>query len=70
MEVCCHIPRCPAVDSPDRCAARVVVDRYEQGWSLLCNGVVLFTDNGALLPSGQAIARPAQRYRIKVPATV
>jgi Family of unknown function (DUF5999) len=26
-----------------------------QGWSLLCNGVVLFDDGGALLPDGQAV---------------
>lgn len=24
----------------------------EQGWGLLCNGVVLFEDTGALLPDG------------------
>jgi hypothetical protein len=27
----------------------------QQGWSLLCNGVVLFDDGGALLPGGQAV---------------
>jgi len=27
----------------------------EQGWSLLCNGVVLFDDTGELLPGGQAL---------------
>jgi hypothetical protein len=27
----------------------------EQGWSLLCNGVVLFEDTGELLPSGVVI---------------
>ena len=26
-----------------------------QGWSLLCNGVVLFDDGGALLPDGRAV---------------
>jgi hypothetical protein len=33
----------------------------EQGWSLLCNGVLLFEDTGELLPDGQIIAphRPA-----------
>jgi hypothetical protein len=25
----------------------------EQGWSLLCNGVVLFDDTGELLPDGR-----------------
>jgi hypothetical protein len=28
----------------------------EQGWSLLCNGVVLFEDTGELLPDGRVIA--------------
>jgi hypothetical protein len=28
----------------------------EQGWSLLCNGVLLFEDGGELLPTGKAIA--------------
>lgn len=28
----------------------------EQGWSLLCNGVLLFEDTGELLPNGQIIA--------------
>jgi len=27
----------------------------EQGWSLLCNGVVLFDDTGELLPDGRPI---------------
>ena len=27
----------------------------EQGWSLLCNGIVLFDDAGALLPDGQSV---------------
>jgi hypothetical protein len=31
----------------------VLVSHPEQGWSLLCNGVVLFDDAGLLLPSGQ-----------------
>jgi hypothetical protein len=32
----------------------------EQGWSLLCNGVVTFDDTGDLLPDGKVIA-PQQR---------
>ncbi|PNG95368.1 hypothetical protein SMF913_11393 [Streptomyces malaysiensis] len=28
----------------------------EQGWSLLCNGVLLFEDTGELLPDGRVIA--------------
>jgi len=40
-------------------AARVVADQPSQGWSLLCNGVILFDDGGGLLPDGQAL-RPAR----------
>jgi hypothetical protein len=31
----------------------VSVGHPEQGWSLLCNGVVLFDDAGTLLPDGK-----------------
>ena len=36
--------------------ARIAANHPGQGWSLLCNGVVLFDDGGALLPGGQAVA--------------
>jgi hypothetical protein len=47
--MCQHEPRCPDVLTLDRTAARVVASHPEQGWSLLCNGVVLFDDAGVLL---------------------
>jgi hypothetical protein len=50
------MPACPAADDPDREAAHVVVAHPEQGWSLLCNGVVIFEDTGGLLPDGRVIA--------------
>ncbi|MGC2997157.1 DUF5999 family protein [Streptomyces sp. G35A] len=53
---CTHTPTCPTADSPDREAAVVVAGHPEQGWSLLCNGVLLFEDTGELLPDGQVIA--------------
>jgi Family of unknown function (DUF5999) len=53
--VCPHRPRCPAATDSDRDAARTVAARPEQGWSLLCNGVVLFDDTGELLPGGGAV---------------
>jgi hypothetical protein len=40
-------------------AARAVVRHPEQGWSLLCNGIVLFEDAGELLPDGRAVPPPA-----------
>jgi Family of unknown function (DUF5999) len=50
--ICHHVPRCPAATAPDRHAARTVAAHPEQGWSLLCNGIVLFDDIGELLPEG------------------
>jgi len=64
--MCSHQPTCPPVtDEADRptsvhLTARIVADHPEQGWSLLCNGVVRFSDGGALLPDGTAVpARPS-----------
>ena len=54
--LCTHTPKCPSADSPDREAAVVVAAHPEQGWSLLCNAVVLFEDTGELLPDGQVVA--------------
>lgn len=54
--MCDHQPRCPEADAVDRDAARVTRSHPEQGWSLLCNGVVLFEDTGELLPDGRVIA--------------
>lgn len=53
---CRHHPRCPDARAPDRIAARAVASHPEQGWSLLCNGVVMFDDAGALLPDGRVVA--------------
>jgi hypothetical protein len=61
--VCRHQPRCPGAMAPDRIAARAVASHPEQGWSLLCNGLVLFDDAGALLPQGQAVAPPGRQAR-------
>ncbi len=54
--MCQHQPMCPPADSPARQLAHTVVAHPEQGWSLLCNGVVVFDDLGELLPT--APARP------------
>jgi hypothetical protein len=32
-----------------------VASHPEQGWSLLCNGVVLFDDGGELLPASSSV---------------
>jgi Family of unknown function (DUF5999) len=50
---CSHVPACPSAYASDRDAAHVISAHPEQGWSLLCNGVVVFEDFGELLPDGQ-----------------
>jgi hypothetical protein len=52
---CPHQPPCPAADAPDAEAALIRSSHPEQGWSLLCNGIVTFDDTGGLLPDGHAI---------------
>ncbi|MBO0517425.1 hypothetical protein J0695_37555 [Streptomyces beijiangensis] len=54
--MCQHEPPCPTAASADREAALLVAHHPEQGWSLLCNGVLVFEDTGELLPDGQIIA--------------
>ncbi|MEE1942060.1 DUF5999 family protein [Streptomyces sp. TRM 70361] len=68
--MCQHQPTCPSADSPDREAAHLVAHFPEQGWSLLCNGVLLFEDTGELLPDGRVIAphRPQDAGRITTAA--
>ncbi|WP_121192873.1 DUF5999 family protein [Motilibacter peucedani] len=56
MTTCSHHPTCPTSHAPDHEAAAVVSRHWEQGWALLCNGVVLFEDNGELFPDGQVAA--------------
>lgn len=53
---CQHSPVCPSADRADREAAHTLASHPEQGWSLLCNGIVLFDDTGELLPDGRVIA--------------
>ena len=54
--MCQHQPRCPQWGAPDHLAARIVSGHPEQGWSMLCNGVIVFDDGGELRPDRRAIA--------------
>ena len=53
--MCRHTPPCPDASGPDGEAARIIISHPEQGWSLLCNGIVVFEDTGELLPGGDAV---------------
>ena len=64
--MCTHRPTCPSVTSPDRDAARIIATFPEQGWSLLCNGVIAFDDLGDILPDGTAVA-PVHQSRFAAP---
>jgi len=48
--MCSHRSSCPSADA----AAHIVSAHPEQGWNLLCNGVVVFDDLGELLPATTA----------------
>lgn len=48
---CTHEPACPTADRGDARAACVVADHWEQGWALLCNGILVFDDGSELLPT-------------------
>jgi hypothetical protein len=65
---CSHTPVCPDASAPDHDAARVVARHPEQGWSLLCNGVVLFEDTGEILPDGRTVAPHRPLCRVWRPA--
>jgi len=54
--MCAHYPICPATTATDHAAARVLVHQDDLGWSLLCNGVIVFDDTGEILPGGRAVA--------------
>ena len=69
LAVCSHVPRCPSAEDADRDAAHTVSCHPEQGWSLLCNGVVLFDDGGEILPSGRAFPSPDLGRVARSPAT-
>jgi hypothetical protein len=52
---CLHQPHCPEPEAVDHDAARIVAAHPEQGWNLLCNGVVVFDDTGELMPDGSCV---------------
>jgi len=54
--MCDHRPACPGAGEPAHESARTVASHPQQGWSLLCNGVVLFDDTGEILPDGRTVA--------------
>jgi len=69
--LCAHWPPCPDAYASDALAAHVIRDHLEQGWELLCNGIVVFDDHGALLPDGRSVraqTNSVRRSALAVPA--
>jgi Family of unknown function (DUF5999) len=66
--MCHHRPHCPEAWDRACFAARSVAAHPDQGWSLLCNGVIAFDDGGGLLPDGRIIgAASAATHHIPIP---
>ncbi|HSV39989.1 MAG TPA: DUF5999 family protein [Nocardioidaceae bacterium] len=59
--MCDHNPKCPSARTKERLGAHVLAPHPEQGWDLLCNGVIAFDDGGAILPTGEAVSPEARR---------
>ncbi len=51
--MCAH-GNCPTAEAPNCWTAHVVSDHQEQGWSKLCNGVIVFDDGFFLAPDGHS----------------
>ncbi|MCX5051685.1 DUF5999 family protein [Streptomyces sp. NBC_00474] len=62
--MCSHQPSCPSLDAD---AVHIVATHPEQGWSLLCDGAIVFDDTGELTADGRAVGPhrvPAERLAI------
>jgi hypothetical protein len=53
--MCSHQPSCPNSDSRPHHTAVIVAAHPEQGWSLLCDGTIVFDDTGELRPDGRVV---------------
>lgn len=62
--MCKHVPACPSASAHNHAAAHVVARQDSLGWSLLCNGVVVFDDTGELLPDGTPVPPRRPRPRL------
>ncbi|MEV6175091.1 DUF5999 family protein [Streptomyces sp. NPDC051954] len=62
--MCSHRTSCPSADGN---TGHIVAAHPEQGWSLLCDGAIVFDDSGELLPDGRVVAPhrvPAERLAV------
>lgn len=61
--MCSSSSSCPA---PDITAPHPVAAHPEQGWTLLCDGSIVFDDSGELHPDGSVV--PPRRVPAERPA--
>ena len=61
--MCSHRAPCLPAARRDRDAARTVARHPEQGWGVLCNGVIASGDTGEILPGGRVIPSPRTAAR-------
>ncbi|MFD8727674.1 DUF5999 family protein [Streptomyces sp. NPDC059611] len=64
--LCEHSPPCPPASASDHLSACVHNAHPAAGWSMLCNGLILFEDTGYLLPTGDVFGprRPLLREAV------
>jgi hypothetical protein len=55
--MCSHQPSCPSSDAR---TPHVVSAHPEQGWSLLCDGAIVFDDTGELRADGSVVGPVTQ----------
>jgi hypothetical protein len=67
--MCEHQPPCPAGTDLAGLHARIAAGHPEQGWYLLCNGVLLFDDGGALLANRRVVPPPVSAGERRLPQT-
>jgi hypothetical protein len=65
--MCEHQPPCPPGTGLTGLRARIAAGHPEQGWYLLCNGVLLFDDGGALLADSQVVPPPVGAGDLRLP---
>ncbi|WP_416963905.1 DUF5999 family protein [Streptomyces sp. Agncl-13] len=53
--MCSHQSSCPVTNAITE-TPHIVSAHPEQGWTLLCDGAIVFDDTGALLPDGRIVA--------------
>ena len=64
--MCQHLPPCPPRQALEHRGALIVAEHWDQGWSLLCNGVIIFDDGGEFVPAppGGTMNRPRPPARV------